>query len=100
MVAVAAVLGGVIASIARGTTAAFVLLFTLTAVVEPAIRGWRPSLGRWLVGENVVVWVGGGAVEEIDRGPAVAGLLLGLYVAAAAAAAIAVFRRRDLGPAT
>lgn len=102
LVAVAAVLGGAIASIARGTTAAFVVLFAMNAVIEPSIRGWWPSTGQWLLGENVASWVSGDVLEGegFTRGPVMAGLLLAAYIGIAAIAALALFQRRDLGSAT
>ncbi len=101
MVTFAAVLGGAIASIARGTTATFVVLFALNAVIEPAVRGWFPSFGGWLLGENVTVLVGGEILDGdgFRRGPGPAGALLAAYVGAVVAAAVAIFHRRDLGSA-
>lgn len=101
MVTIAAVLGGAIASIARGATAAFVVLFALNAVVEPAIRGWFPSAGGWLLGENVATLVGGEVLDGdgFRRAPGLAGVLLVAYAGAVAAAAVAIFHRRDLGSA-
>lgn len=103
MVAFAAVLGGAIASLARSATAAFVVLFALNAVIEPVLRGWFPSLGQWLIGENITTFVGGEGLHGegfAERTPAMAGVLLTVYVAAIWAAAASVFQRRDLGSAT
>lgn len=102
MVSIAAVLGAAIASIARGATAAFVVVFALEAVIEPTIRGWFPAAGAWLLGENLATLVGGEVLDGdgFRRGPGVAGALLAVYVAAVAAAAVAIFQRRDLGSAT
>lgn len=101
MVALAAVLGGAIASVARGATATFVVLFALNAVIEPVIRGRFPSLGGWLLGENVTAFVGGEVIDGdgFRRAPGPAVVLLAVYVAAAVAAAVAIFHRRDLGAA-
>jgi hypothetical protein len=102
IVGFAAVVGGAIANVARSATAAFVVLFGLNAVVEPAIRGWFPSLGRWLLGENLTTFVSGRANQGagLERTPAVAGLVLAAYLAALVIGALAVFHRRDLGSAT
>ena len=102
VVSFAAVVGGAIATVARGATAAFVVLFGLNAVVEPAMRGWFPSSGRWLLGENLSAFVGGVATrgEDFERTPGFAAVVLIVYLAVALVAAAEVFRRRDLGSAT
>jgi hypothetical protein len=102
MVSFAALVGGAIANVARSATAAFVVLFALNAVVEPTIRSWFPSMGQWLLGENLTALVGGQGTqgEGFERTPAVAGLVLGIYLAALVFGAMALFRRRDLGSAT
>ncbi len=101
VVTFAAVLGAAIASIARGATAAFVVLFALNAVIEPAIRGWFPGVSGWLLGENLAALVGGEVLDGdgFRRGPGVAGVLLAVYVTAVLVAATAIFDRRDLGSA-
>ncbi|MBA2495619.1 MAG: hypothetical protein H0V33_00700 [Acidimicrobiia bacterium] len=101
VVTFAALLGGAIASIARGATAAFVVLFALNAVIEPAIRGWFPGVSGWLLGENLAALVGGEVLDGdgFRRGPGVAGVLLAVYVTAVLVAATAIFDRRDLGSA-
>ena len=101
-VSFAAVVGGAIASLARSATAAFVVLFGLNAVVEPAMRGWFPSTGQWLLGENLSAFVGGVTTsgEGFSRTTPVAAVVLGVYLAVAVVVTAAVFDRRDLGSAT
>lgn len=96
--ALAALLGFCIASIARHTAAALGIAFGLTAIVEPLIIFSRPRWQRWTLNPNITVFVSG----EDFRFPALgqgmwdAALVLLLYGAVAIAAALLLFRRRDV----
>jgi hypothetical protein len=48
-------MGASIATIGRNTAAALGIAFGYLAIVEPAIRGLRPSWSPWLLGDNSVV---------------------------------------------
>ena len=98
VVALAAVLGGGIASLGRSSVAAVVVAFVLEAVVEPTVRGLWPARGRWLIGENVAAWIGNEPItgESFAVSPVAGGLTLGAYIVVLSLVAMAVFRRRDL----
>lgn len=100
--AVAAAIGGAVASIGRNTTAALAAAFVELAVVEAIVRGAFPKHARWLVGENVATFVTWRPMTGVsfERGPGVAGLTLVWYLALLAGTAIVLFRRRDLVGAT
>lgn len=98
VVAVAAILGGCIATLGRNTGAALGgLLFYLIAVEYVLLTekpGWRP----WSLVQNLSAIVSGTAVSFNDhvRSPAAAVLIVGGYVVAAVLVTGVVFSRRDI----
>lgn len=99
--ALAAVLGGAIATLGRSTASALVVVGVWMAVIEALLRAWRPGLGRVLLGENLVVLVSWQPIDDAAwaQPVAVSLALLAAYVAGAAAAAGLLFHRRDVGSA-
>jgi hypothetical protein len=102
MIALAALLGAGIASIGRSSVAALAAAFVLEAIVQPAVRGLWPARARWLLGENVVAFVGGEPMvgESFSISPLAGGLTLVLYLVALSAGAVWLFQRRDLAGAS
>jgi ABC-2 type transport system permease protein len=56
--ALSAVIGGAVAAIGRHTAAALGVVFVWTAVLEGLVRGLRPSWIPWLLGDNLVTFLG------------------------------------------
>jgi hypothetical protein len=96
--AVAAVLAVALAMIGRGTTFALAAVFAWMAVVEPLLRGWKPSIGRHLIGENLSIALTWAQLESEDftRAPAVASLVTVAYCSLIVLASAVLFLRRDV----
>lgn len=94
MAGLASVLGGAVALVARNSAFAMGVWFAWLAVLEGIIRGVKPAWTRWLIGDNAASLVAG--TGEGPRTTYGAGILLALYVVAAAALATASFRSRDV----
>ena len=69
----AALLMAAIAMIGRNTAAALGAAFGYLMLVENLVRAWKPWAGRFLLGQNSVMFLGGGQVEgapfavDLDR---------------------------------
>ena len=55
---IAALIGGSVAAVGRHTAAALGVVFVWTAVIEGLIRGLRPRWTPWLLGDNLVSFLG------------------------------------------
>jgi ABC-2 type transport system permease protein len=53
-----AVIGAAVAAVGRHTAAALGVVFVWTAVIEGLIRGFRPLWSPWLLGDNLVSFLG------------------------------------------
>jgi ABC-type transport system involved in multi-copper enzyme maturation permease subunit len=98
LAALAAVAGLAVASIARNTGFAIGVAFAWLAVIEPIIRGLRPTWERWLVSSNAARFIAG-PVQNVPlpaRSTLVAGLVVAAYAGALLAVAIGAFRARDV----
>lgn len=97
---VAGVFGMAIAMYTRSVTAAMASGFIYLAVIEGLIRGYRPELSRYLVGDNAAAWVSGHAFSASDPTHAVtvehAVVVLLIYSAILITAAAVSFRSRDV----
>ncbi len=98
----AAVLAVALATAARNTAFAVIAVFTWLVVIENLIRGLRPSLERWLWGENLATVMTWAQLETADfsRGPIIASATLLAYCALIVGAAAASFGRRDIAATT
>ncbi|MGQ0824300.1 MAG: hypothetical protein ACT4OX_04560 [Actinomycetota bacterium] len=96
--ALIAVLALSIATIGRNTGAALVALAAWALVIEGLIRGLKPGLARFLIGENVVIVVPWAPLEdaEFQRGPVLALVTLLVYLTVICFAAGLSFTRRDI----
>lgn len=56
--AISAVIGAAVAAVGRHTAAALGVVFVWTAVIEGLIRGLRPLWSPWLLGDNLVSFLG------------------------------------------
>lgn len=97
---VAGVFGMAIAMYTRSVTAAMASGFIYLAVIEGLIRGYRPGLSRYLVGDNAAAWVSGRPFSASDPTHAVtvahAVVVLLVYSAILVSAAAVSFRSRDV----
>jgi ABC-2 type transport system permease protein len=97
-----AVIGASVAMIGRHTAAALGAVFVYLAVLESVVRGLRPAMGRFLLGDNVGAVVtametelsSGGAVFRLT--PQRGAVVLGIYVVGLALVAAAFLRSRDV----
>ena len=55
---ISAVIGGAVAAVGRHTAAALGVVFVWTAVIEGLVRGFRPLWTPWLLGDNLVSFLG------------------------------------------
>ncbi len=96
--AVGCVLGFSIAAIGRNTAAALGVGFAYLAIVENLVRVLKPQWGRWLLTDNSVVFVSGElpGTYLAGRGIPGAGVVLACYAGALFAAALFLFRARDV----
>ena len=62
------VIGGAVAAVGRHTSAALGVVFVWTAVIEGLVRGLRPWWTPWLLGDNLVSFLGWQRME-VQFGP-------------------------------
>lgn len=96
----AGVFGLAIAMITRSVTAAMASGFVYLAVIEGLIRGYRPGLAHFLIGDNGIAWVTGRPFTTSDPSHPVtvvhAVVVLSIYAVILVAAAATSFRGRDV----
>jgi ABC-2 type transport system permease protein len=66
--AISAVIGASVAAVGRHTSAALGVVFVWTAVIEGLVRGLRPWWTPWLLGDNLVSFLGWQRME-VQFGP-------------------------------
>jgi ABC-2 type transport system permease protein len=97
---VAGVFGLAIAVITRSVTAAMASGFVYLAVIEGLIRGYKPGLAQYLVGDNAIAWITGRPFTTSDPSHPVtlvhAVVVLSIYAVILTAAAAVSFRSRDV----
>jgi ABC-2 type transport system permease protein len=94
---IAAVIGMAIASVARNTGAALIVAFAYFAVIENVLRGFRPNWARWLIGDNLALFVIGReetGIRVISESRALVTILV--YSAIFYLIGMALFRSRDV----
>ncbi len=100
LAAVAGVFGMAIAMYTRSVTAAMASGFIYLAVIEGLIRGYRPGLAHYLIGDNAAAWVSGrpfrSGASGISVTPAHGAVVLLIYAAILVGAAAISFRGRDV----
>lgn len=98
MTGVAAVLGGSLATLGRGTTFALAAVFGWLAIVENLVRGLKPALEPHLLGENISIVLTWAQLNDVTftRDVSVAVAAIVVYCGVIAAACAATFARRDV----
>jgi hypothetical protein len=99
LIGAVAIAGAALAMIGRNTAAAIGVAFVLVSILDPILRSWKPRLDRWLVTSNAA-WAmsanegfdASGAAYDPVRG----GVIATIYLVALAAAAVYLFRSRDI----
>jgi hypothetical protein len=97
-----ALIGGAVAMIGRHTAAALGAVFVYMAVLESIVRGLKPAMGRFLLGDNIGTVVTGetaalsqgGHVFQLTPGRGV--LVIAAYVVMLVGVALVVLRVRDV----
>ncbi len=95
----ASVIGGAIAMVGRNTTAALGGVFVYVTVLEGILRGLRPALGRFLLGDNIATLVIGDSIAVGDGTtitPPRAAIVVAVYALGLLAVGTASFRIRDV----
>ncbi|MEA2520907.1 MAG: hypothetical protein QOI81_553, partial [Actinomycetota bacterium] len=96
----AGLFGLAIAMITRSVTAAMASGFVYLAVVEGLIRGYKPGLAQYLIGDNAIAWITGHPFTTSDPSNPVtlvhAVVVLSVYAVVLASAAAVSFRTRDV----
>ncbi len=98
MAALVAVLAFNIATLGRNTAAALVAIAAWALFVENLVRGLRPGLARYLVGENVAMVVPWHPLDDVEfkSTPTAALVTLLVYLAIVVGIATWSFQRRDV----
>lgn len=101
----ASIIGGAIAMLGRNTAAALGAVFVYLAVLEGIVRGLRPALGRFMLGDNIAAVVIGHDVQTVGGPdglstmtitPLRATVVVAVYALGLLALATASFRARDV----
>ena len=95
----ASIIGGAIAMVGRNTTAALGGVFVYLTVLEGILRGLRPALGRFLLGDNIATLVIGDSIATGDGTmitPSRAAVVVAVYALGLLAVGTASFRVRDV----
>lgn len=96
------VIGAAVAMIGRHTAAALGAVFVYMAVLESIVRGLRPALGRFLLGDNIGTVVTATATELyqgesiLRLTPQHGAVVIALYVVVLVGAALVLLRVRDV----
>jgi hypothetical protein len=96
------VIGAAVAMIGRHTAAALGAVFVYMAVLESIVRGLRPGLGRFLLGDNIGTVVTATATELyqgesiLRLTPQHGAVVIALYVVVLVGAALVLLRVRDV----
>jgi ABC-2 type transport system permease protein len=97
-----AVIGGAVATIGRNTAAALGAVFVYLAVLESLVRGFRPLLSRFMLGDGAVTLIAGTSQEIFDGRtlitltPAHGATVVAVYVGVLVVAALIMLRSRDV----
>ena len=94
----ASVIGGAIAMVGRNTAAALGGVFVYLTVFEGVLRGLRPGLGRFLLGDNIVSVLSpdGLRIEGSLLTPARGAVVVAVYVVVLLSVSTISFRMRDV----
>ena len=97
-----AVIGAAVATIGRNTAAALGAVFVYLAVLESLVRGFRPLLSRFMLGDGAAVLISGNE-QQVSDGLTVitlttqhAATVVALYVVVLVVVAMVMLRTRDV----
>lgn len=95
---IAALLGASLATLGRNTTFAIGAIFAWVAIVENIIRGVKPGLQQYLMGENLTIAISWDQLDGVafTRTAPIAAATIVIYCAAIAIVAATAFTRRDV----
>ncbi len=98
VIAISATLAAALAFITRNTAGALVIGAASVMIFQPVLSILRPGWTRWTFAANQSILLSGGTfdAENYKRSAGYAALVLVAYLAVIAAAAIALFKRRDI----
>jgi len=100
----ASIIGGAIAMLGRNSAAALGGVFVYLSVLEGIVRGLRPAIGRFLLGDNIVSVLIGDDITIVDEAgttiatvtPSHAAVVVAIYTLGLLTVATASFRVRDV----
>jgi hypothetical protein len=98
----ASLIGAAVAMAGRNTAAALGGVFIYMAVLESLVRGFRPSMGRFLLGDNIGAFVSGERTQLFDGNtvftitPTHGAITIAIYAAALVVVAALLLRERDV----
>ena len=97
-----ALIGAAVATIGRNTAAALGAVFVYLALLENLLRGLRPTLSRFMVGDSAVVLISGNELRFSDGSSVMvltqgrAYLVIATWVALVVAVGLVMLRARDV----
>lgn len=90
-------IGYALASIGRNTGAALGIMFSYSAVIENAVRGFKPHWFGWLLTDNALTFMSGDTtLSGAERSTLAASLAIAAYVMIPLLAGLYLFQRRDV----
>jgi ABC-2 type transport system permease protein len=98
----ASLIGAAVAMIGRNTAAALGGVFIYMAVLESLVRGFRPAMGRFLLGDNIAAFVSGEETQLFQQDsvftitPVHGAITVALYAAVLVVLAGLFLRQRDV----
>jgi hypothetical protein len=98
----ASLIGAAVAMAGRNTAAALGGVFIYMAVLESLVRGFRPAMGRFLLGDNIGAFVSGEQTQLFDGNsvftitPTHGAITIAIYAAVLVVGAALLLRERDV----
>lgn len=102
VVAAVAIIGSAVATIGRNTAAALGAVFVYLAVLESLVRGFRPLLSRFMLGDSTAILISGRSLEVSAGQTSIvltvvhAATVVAVYVVVLIAIALVMLRARDV----
>jgi hypothetical protein len=100
--AAVALIGSAVATIGRNTAAALGAVIVYLALLESLVRGFRPLLSRFMLGDSAAILIAGQPLEVSDGQTSIvltlghAGTVLAIYAALLVAVGLIMLRARDV----
>ena len=102
VVAAVGIIGSAVATIGRNTAAALGAVFVYLAVLESLVRGFRPLLSRFMLGDSTAILISGRSLEVSAGQTSIvltvvhAATVVAVYVVVLIALALVMLRARDV----